>query len=165
MSLVIDTNVAIVANGKHEAASVECVEKCIDALLEARANKILIDDQYLIMNEYKAHLSFAGQPGAGDLFFKWLWSNHVNEAHCRQVPITPELGDDWRVFIEIPNDEELEGFDRDDQKFVAVALASGEAPEVLNASDTDWWNFRVPLERSGVRIRFLCVELMARDRE
>src|SRR5690606_5245925 len=127
-----------------------------------RDSKILIDDQYLIIEEYKRYLSYSGQPGAGDAFFKWLWSNHVNLAHCRQVPISRLAGDGWRVFVEVPDDNELRGFDRDDQKFVAVSLASEEAPAVLNASDTDWWNFRVPLEQNGVRIQFLCVELMAK---
>lgn len=161
MSFVIDTNVPMVANGSHEAASSQCIENCIDALLHARANRIWIDNQYLIIDEYKKCLSFAGQPGAGDAFFKWLWSNHANSAHCRQVPINQAPGDDWRVFIEVPEDAELDGFDRDDQKFLAVALASGESPEILNASDSDWWDFRIPLERNGVRVRFLCVELMA----
>ena len=67
---------------------------------------------------------------------------------------------DARGFEEFPGAPSLAGFDMDDRKFVAVALASGTGPEILNASDTDWWDFREPLERHGVRVNFLCPELM-----
>ena len=159
MNYVIDTNVAVVANGKHEDASDECVIRCIDALLGAQRGRVLLDDQYLIFNEYKRHLSYAGQPGVGDAFFKWLWSNQANQAHCKQVAIVGR-DEGWRCFEEFPDDPELEQFDRSDQKFVAVALASQDDPEVLNASDNDWWIFRPSLERHGIRLQFLCPELM-----
>ena len=44
----------------------------------------------------------------------------------------------------------------------AVALGSVNAPEVLNATDRDWWDYREALERNGVRIVFLCPERMLR---
>lgn len=159
MSLIIDCNVPIIANGKHDAASPECVERCIDSLLSAQAQVVLIDDNYLIFREYRKYLSHGGQPGVGDAFFKWLWDNQANLHCCRQVAITPDEDGD-RVFKEFPADADLAGFDRDDRKFVAVALASGEQPWILNGSDSDWWHFREPLERNGVRISFLCMELM-----
>ena len=65
-----------------------------------------------------------------------------------------------RGFKNFPDDPDLDDFDPDDRKFVAVALASGTAPEILNASDTDWWNYRRPLERHGINVKFLCPELM-----
>ncbi len=159
MSVVVDTNVAIVANGRHEAASDQCVDACIDALLAAQGDVVLVDDGYRIFDEYQRHLSHAGQPGVGDAFFKWLWSNQANPVCCRQVGITPaDL--DGRVFLEFPDDPELEGFDRNDRKFVVVALASGDDPAILNASDSDWWEFRDALRRHGIRTEFLCPELM-----
>ncbi|MFT3790484.1 MAG: hypothetical protein QM741_05275 [Rudaea sp.] len=160
MSVVIDTNVAVVANGKHEVASDDCIERCIDALIAAQQGVVLVDDGFLIFDEYQRHLSHAGQPGVGDAFFKWLWSNQANPSHCRQVEITP-IDPAGRVFQEFPDDPDLEKFDRDDRKFVAVALASGETPDILNASDTDWWTFRESLTRYGIQTQFLCQELMA----
>jgi len=59
-------------------------------------------------------------------------------------------------FEEFPGDPELAGFDRSDKKFAAVAVTSENDPDVLNAVDADWWHYRQPLERHGVRIRFLC---------
>ena len=42
------------------------------------------------------------------------------------------------------------------QKFVAVALASGAHPPILNAVDSDWWNHRAALADAGVTCEFLC---------
>lgn len=73
------------------------------------------------------------------------------------MTLTP---DPDRGFREFPDDPELAGFDWDDRKFVAVALAVGADPAILNASDTDWWLGREGLERHGVQVVFLCPELM-----
>jgi hypothetical protein len=160
-AVVVDTNVCIVANGVDTHASLSCVRACIDALEDARNRLVVIDDGYLIIQEYQRYLSFSGQPNVGDAFFKWLWDNHCNDQHCRRVRLTP-LDDQKRAFEEFPDDSALEGFDRSDQKFVAVALASGLHPDVLDASDTDWWHAKDALAAHGVRITFLCPELMAR---
>ena len=45
---------------------------------------------------------------------------------------------------------------------VAVARASGADPELLNATDTDWWHYREALKENGVNVVFLCPELMER---
>jgi hypothetical protein len=71
--------------------------------------------------------SSAGQPGPGDAFFKWLWDNQGHLDHCRQVSITRMKGGS-RSFEEFPDDPDLARFDREDRKFVAVAIASGEQP-------------------------------------
>lgn len=65
-----------------------------------------------------------------------------------------------RGFENFPDDPELDDFDQDDRKFVAVALASGTNPEILNATDTDWWHYLEPLQQHGINIDFLCPELM-----
>ena len=160
-AVVMDTNVAVVANAKTPQAGLDCVSACISTLIEARdRHRVLLDDQGMILEEYRRRLSPSGQPGPGDAFFKWLWDNHWNADHCRHVPVTPVPGQ--RSFEEFPDDPDLATFDRSDRKFVAVALASGEQPPILNASDTDWWNHRQALSRHGVEVRFLCPELMGR---
>jgi hypothetical protein len=157
MSVVIDTNVLVVANGRHEAAQERCVGACIDALERARGEPVVIDDGQCILDEYRRHCMFSGQPGLGDAFFKWLWSRQADPRHCRQVRITLHAP---RGFVEFPADHRLQGFDREDRKFVAVALAAGDSPPVLNASDSDWWHARKVLGEHGVSVSFLCPELM-----
>lgn len=161
---VMDTNVAIVANGKSPQAGDQCMGTCIRTLLELQQqHRVLLDELGLILEEYRRHLSPSGQPGAGDVFFKWLWSNQSNPEHCRQIALTPAKGG-RRQFEEIPDDPELAAFDSSDQKFVAVAIASGEKASIFNAADSDWWHHREVLSRHGVEVQFLCPELMKRTR-
>ncbi len=156
--IVMDTNVAIVANGEADQAGPNCIRKCVERLLQMVDEcRVLLDNQSLILNEYRNNLSPSGQPGPGDAFFKWLFDNQGNQEHCRKVGVrlNPE-----REFEEFPIDPKLSSFDRDDRKFVAVVLASGTSPEVLNASDSDWWHHRQDLQQHGIEIVFLCPELM-----
>ena len=77
--VVMDTNVAIVANGKTGHASKSCKRACIASLRRIRdEHRLLLDDRGLILAEYQKNLSFSGQPGAGDFFFKWLFDNQAN---------------------------------------------------------------------------------------
>ncbi len=156
--VVLDTNVAVVSNGKTEQAGLDCEENCVAALTRIRESQILlVDDRNLIRDEYMRNLDMSGQPGPGDAFFRWLWRNKDNERHCRKVAITPN---DERGFDEFPDDPDLAGFDADDRKFAAVAIAAGSAPKILNASDTDWRDYRQELRRHGVDVDFLCPALM-----
>ena len=158
IEVVMDTNVAVVANHRTPQASLNCITECIARLSHIiNGNRVLLDDGGLILREYRNNLSPSGQPGAGDYFFKWLFENQANPEHCRKVKLSPDavLG-----FEEFPDDQKLSSFDPDDRKFVAVALASRSSPEVLNASDTDWWIYRNELKHHGLEIVFLCPDLM-----
>ena len=157
--VIFDTNVPMVANGLAGQASEACVEACIDTLVASQQHDVvLVDDGGLIFEEYQRYLAHKGQPGTGDAFFKWLWDNQANEAHCRRVPITPFP--DLRGFLEFPDDPRLATFDPSDRKFIAVAVAAGSHPVIFNASDTDWWPARHVLAEHGVTVEFVCPELM-----
>lgn len=159
-AVVVDTNVPVVANGKTSHAGYDCIGACIAALAKTRnRRRVIVDDQGLILDEYRRHLRPSGQPGPGDAFFKWLWDNQGNPRFCVRAKITPMAGGDGE-FEEFPADPAFAGFDRDDRKFVAAAIASGEGPPILNASDTDWWLYREVLAAHDVRVEFLCPELM-----
>jgi hypothetical protein len=152
---VIDTNVLVVASGRHLQAQPKCIGECIVVLRQVQQQgKVVLDAGTLILDEYKANLSLSGQPGVGDAFFKWLWDRQYVPESCERVPITPTNGS----FSEFPSDPELRRFHADDRKFVAVAVESRSTPEVLNAVDPHWWTFREALQRCGVRINFLCPE-------
>lgn len=155
---VIDTNVLIVANNRSSHATAECVLACVEALEAcATSGVVLIDDGWRIVNEYATYCSYEGQPGVGDRFFRWLFDNQADGSRCRKVPITDHPD---RVFEEFPPDPDLAGFDRNDRKFVAVALADAGGPPILNATDSDWWHFRKMFGRHGVDVEFLCPDLM-----
>ena len=157
--VVVDTNVALVANRRSEQASAACIDQCMAELDHIqKSGRVVLDQGGLILKEYAKKLHFSGQPGAGDRFFKWLRDHRMTRSRTVRITEHPERG-----FEEFPADSDLDDFDRDDRKFVAVALASGADPEILNATDTDWWNHRQPLRRHGVEIKFLCPELMPKQ--
>lgn len=158
IAYVVDTNVPIVANGQADHVSPACVLKCIRKLASVRNNGIIVlDNGMLILREYMDNMSMSGQPGPGDAFMKWIWQNQGVVERCEQVTITP-LPEAPNNFDEFPVDARLASFDPDDRKFVAVARASRNDPEVLNATDSDWWRHRQALHDNGVRVVFLCPE-------
>ena len=160
--VVVDTNVLFVANGKTEQASPECRDACIQELKQVQSEcRTLLDEMGLILQEYRKSLDGAGQIELGTAFFYWLWDNQSTLRNCRKVPISVHAD---RKFVEFPDDPRLAQFDYDDRKFVAVARASGTNPQLLNASDTDWWHDRQALVENGVDVVFLCPELMKRER-
>ena len=156
---VIDTNVLIVANEKAEHASLDCLFHCVTALEEARQQIVVIDDGFRIFNEYQHQVSPSGQPGLGDAFLLWLLQNWANPQRCEAVTLTPNH---LNSFDEFPDDPDLATFDPSDHKFVAVANASVNAPEIMNAVDSDWWHFRHILAKNKILVRFICPDQEAK---
>ncbi len=155
-SSVVDTNVAVVASERAEQATLKCVLACVEALVRIQSSgRVAFDKGYRIIEEYRQQLSPSGQPGVGDAFLKWVLQNQANPEHCEVVEIHLRPGS-TEEFEEFPTDPALAKFDKSDRKFVAVARASPSKPPILNAVDSDWWDFRDELENHGVTIEFLC---------
>lgn len=151
---IVDTNVAIVANGDSPQASLESQLLCIDALLEiCRKGMLVLDQSDLIFNEYSAHLSFAGQPGTGDMFMKWVNDYRWNENYCelRQITLTA----DGKIFEEFPDHPDLGNFDRSDRKFVATSNAGVEKIPIIQAVDFKWWGWKGALAECGIHVHFI----------
>ena len=155
-AFVVDTNVAVVANGRDTHASLACQHQCIIKLRELKESSIIvIDDCNHILSEYRKKLNFSGQPGVGDYFFKHVFDNQYVGKHVHRVSI---LRTDDGSFEEFPDDNRLVDFDNDDHMFVAVALTHQDKPPILNAVDTDWANYHDALECCGITILYLCPE-------
>lgn len=148
---VIDCNVAIVANGKSEHASIDCELACIELLEKCKTISICIDNQDLIMKEYRKHLRHAGSPGVGDMFFKYLHDNQYSQERIFRVNITP-ISDDNRSFEELPVNQ----FDPSDRKYLATAVA-GKA-DIYNATDSDWEEQKDLMGQLGITVHQLCPE-------
>ncbi len=72
-NVVIDTNVALVANRKAIHADEDCIDTCIQVIEGIRDRCcVVVDNQWAIMREYEGQLNSSGQPGVGDAFLKWL---------------------------------------------------------------------------------------------
>jgi hypothetical protein len=49
-------------------------------------------------------------------------------------------------------------FDNSDRKFVAVANAHPDKPEILQATDSKWWGWKDALAKVGITVSFMCPE-------
>jgi hypothetical protein len=159
MRAIIDTNVLIAANGRDcPQVTPQCRLNSSQYLRNFQVQGIIvIDNRWLILNEYKHKVNQTGQPGIGDAFLKWVLTNQANFKRCEQIVINP-LKDS--SFVEFPDDPELEKFDQSDRKFVAVALATPDRPPIVNAVDSDWLEFYEPLVKNGIKIQFLCPDVV-----
>ena len=156
MRVVVDTNVAVVANGKSEQATDQCVDSCAERLEQIMYGgvKLVLDDDWRILDEYMRNLHSRGDD-IGDRFLAWSLQYRTNPDRCDLVSITSVDGSE-NEFQEFPDDPALVGFDPDDRKFIAVALAHPQKPPILQAWDRQWWDFRDALHRSGVTVEFIC---------
>ena len=155
--VVVDTNVAKVANGREESpqASPNCVNMCINRLegIIRGEEKLVLDNRWIILGEYMRNLHSSGEPGAGDRFLRWVLVN--KDDRCDLVPITPVDGSESE-FEEFPDDPALHCFHKKDRKFIAVACAHLERLSILQAVDSKWWRLRDTLRENGVTVEFLC---------
>ena len=147
---VVDTNVAVVANGRDIHVDIACQMSCVQKITAVmRGEVVVLDDMGLIMNEYGNRLKFGGAPGVGDSFFKYLFDNQHGSKRVRRVAVT-RCSDEQRGFRELPENE----LDPADRKFLAVAAVSGAV--IVNATDSDWREQQVLTDSLGVEVEQLC---------
>ena len=158
-AVVVDTNVAIVANrktGSHidEACQLACVER-LETL--TKQGIVAIDNDDLILKEYLDHLTRSGSAkSTGDIFFIHVLKHLYNTDLIRRVRVTP-VQDDKIGFEELPRNT----FDRSDRKFLAVAVVA-EA-KVLNATDSDWAQHPKLMTKLGIGVEELCPQHIKRE--
>jgi hypothetical protein len=112
----------------------------------------VLDTLGIIFDVYKGYNNFQGQPGLGDAFFKWVYQNQYQAVHFELVDISQ---------TKVPVG--LQKFDPADHIWLKVATASRYSPTILNATDTDWYEWMQVLEQHGFLLQFLCPELMGKD--
>ena len=157
MAFVVDTNVAVVANGRQTHADLQCQVVCVERLRSVVADEVVaIDDMGAILQEYKRHLNFSGRPSVGDMFFKHVFNYQYRSDRVRRIAITPSA-DERRGFQELPENS----LDRSDRKFLAVAFVAGAV--ILNATDSDWVEQNALTETLGVEVAQLCPQYASKS--
>lgn len=155
MRHLIDTNVAVAANGRDTHACAACQLTCVELLLDIASTqsrkRIILDDSNLIIEEYSRHLNFRGQPGVGDIFFKYLHDHRYMNGTIELVSVN-ENTDESTGFDELP----VNTFDPSDRKFIAAAIVSSAV--VVNAVDTDWHQQKDFVDSLGVSVNQICPE-------
>jgi hypothetical protein len=154
MTVIVDTNVILVANEQHPDVTEQCVVACARRLERIMiAGRIVIDDGYLILKEYQNKTTPQMGKRPGDAFVKWLLRNNANAERCQQVKLVEHAE---RGFESFPDDERLMSFDPSDRKFVAVAIAHPNHPPIAQAADSKWLGWSSALEDHGVSLDLVC---------
>jgi hypothetical protein len=157
---VIDENVPIVANDNVRRVRIApqaddaCRLACIRMLRKiVKSGLVVVDTAGEVIDKYRSQLQYRGQPGVGDAFYKHVVDHQFNQKKVRQTLV---LKHDERGFEDFPAAEELATFDRSDRIFIALALASPESAEILNALDSDYSEHGEALTNVGVKVREIC---------
>ncbi len=146
---VIDTNVAIVANGAQNV-TIECQLAAVETLRNVVNNGVIVVDAAgEIREEYRRHLNPRGQPGVGDRFYLEVINCHPD----RTVQVDLPKREDGE-FQDLPQAVIDAGFDPSDRKFAAAAKKSNSP--IYNATDSDWVKEQQVIEAAGIEIVFLC---------
>lgn len=153
-TVVIDTNVLLVADRRHDGISAAGIAACIKRLVEVKTTgRVALDTRRLILKEYLRNFQDTRQPGVGAEFLKWLLQNKGNRERVDEVQIDET---DEGMFIQFPSAELQARFDRSDMKFVAVAAAHPARPPILQAADGKWVGWWEELRDCGIQVEFLC---------
>ncbi len=163
-TVVVDTNVILAAKGMSKQAWPECVILCqerLDLIIEG-PEKVVIDDNWIILNEYNTYLednNSTTDNRAGGHFLEWFIRNYKNPEQCVQVHITPSSTGE-KGFEELP--DVFSDFDSDDQKFIAVAVVYENVHQqkatLLQSVDSQWYPLRSLFVENGLIVEFICEE-------
>ncbi len=153
ISIVIDTNVLLVADGRGRQMSEECLIECVERLEHVRnCERVVLDDRWFILGEYQNKLNPNGQPTPGNAFVKWL----LQAQQIAWVTITPTNAEQTQ-FKEFPSDAVLEAaFDPADRKFVAASNAHPDKPPTLESADSKWLGWEDQLKKHGIKVEVIC---------
>ena len=154
-AFVVDSNVAVVANGCDTHADIQCQLTCVEKVISVlQHGVVVIDDDGEILKEYGRQLKMQqkkcrGMSGVGNEFFIHLFNHQYSNDRVRRIAITKST-DITRSFDELPENT----LDRSDRKFLAVAVAANAV--LLNATDSDWGEQEALIETLGVKVDQLC---------
>ncbi len=152
---VVDTNVAIVANGRSDPAdprppSIACRTAAVTFLTEVvKKGRVLLDVEGAIQDEYRRYLNPTGAPGVGDRFYQEVL--HSSPKLIERVHLAKRPDGEYEDLPQLLIDA---GFDPSDRKF--AALAHKEGVPVNNATDSDWIEHAAALVVANIQVDNLC---------
>ncbi len=150
--IIVDTNVAVVANRQNNGVEQSCADACVLFLTDAHTQHVvLIDAGDEVRSEYAKALSVSRPYQLGALFLLHIYQNQFNPARVRRIDL-PKNADG--TFADFPSDPSLATFDLSDRKFAALSRNTGTP--VTNATDSDWADSLAALTAFGITVDFLC---------
>ncbi len=130
---IIDSNVLAIANELHANANIECVTNTIEFLKNVKENlessedfKIVLDDSYIVLGEYKSHDSIFTNKRIGSAFLKWLFTN-LARTNIIMHNMPQDIEDDLELFPDC-----FANFDRNDRKYLFLALQHNQQNSTIH---------------------------------
>lgn len=154
-SVVVDTNVLVVAGGQHPEASDACQAACLSIVRGIHDGDVVVavDSDGFIVSEYARQVRGLQGSGVADKLIVRLSRRFRDPAVCRQVELTP-IDDPPGSYAEVPL--LLRDFDVDDQPFIAVAAADESRPQLFTGVDGEWWLRQADFATCGMDVQFPC---------
>lgn len=150
--VIVDTNVAVVANGQNADVVDACVNACKRFIAGIQAGRVvLLDSSDEIRTEYAKALRIGRPYQLGARFLLHVLQHQYDTRYIRRVDL-PKRSDGG--FIDFPEAAGLTTFDQSDRKFAALARRTRIA--VSNATDSDWVDHRSALNANGIAVDFIC---------
>ncbi len=156
---IIDSNVIAIANGLHNTASLECMNNTILFLkqIEERVMSndevfLIYDTSFVILNEYYNHCGSGNEKKLGTAFLKWIHRNLNNpkKFNLQKLPIDIETNDELLPPC-------FDGFDRNDRKYLFLALDSKEfGPNLHYGIDRGYQRYKHCFEDENIKLSKLC---------
>lgn len=159
MKYIIDTNVPLKAANIHseDRLDAQCSLACLSFIKKVMESDdiVVLDANREIFREYRNNLNTCEQNTVATQFFQWICKHLTLHQNSRvELQYLTVTGD--REYGEFPRTSTLDGFDISDRKFVALANAHPEHPEIAEGADSLWWGYKDALEELGIHIYFLC---------
>lgn len=151
MRRVVDTNVAVVANGRNTNVSLACRSAAGEFLNRLIAQgRVILDLAGEIQTEYERHRDPKRSLGVGDRFFMMILNSAPRRVERIQLSKDHATGE----YQDFPSDPLLSTFHRKDRKFAALARKCGVP--VANAVDPGWLDHFAALKANGILVDFVC---------
>jgi hypothetical protein len=148
---VVDTNVWVTIDKlpPHSEAEWQCVLACFEwgkAFNDAGdTHKIAADISYKILREYFANIK---KGGLAEQYLRTLLTQPITRIEFVEIPF------DAQGYAILPSELLID--DKDDRKWVAIALKFEPPLSILNATDTDWAKDKSKLVQANIQVTELC---------
>ena len=150
-SIVIDTNVWAAAGKSivdvETIEEADCIESCTDWIQRfLKSNsKVLVDAAGKVIDEYQRYI---GQGRFPESKLSQLYSELWGKIEFKDIQF------DDSGYAVLP--QNIRFHDREDRKFVALALTTDPYAPIYNSMDTDWEKEKDQLAECGLTIIELC---------
>jgi len=148
---VIDTNVPVTAANGNSDATLMCQRNSLVLIKQVvKDGVVCLDAGNEIRKEYRNRLSRIAKDDICAMFYRQVVVNfNSSRVETHQIKKLPS-----GEYEGVPGDIIKSEFDKDDRKFIAVAVCARAT--IYNSTDSDWLIHKKVIRTSGVKLEFVC---------